>query len=113
MVNTCEPVIKIVMRERAKVVGLQERLEPKGTWAGARSQRYRLVDDKVPSVDSGYLTSHMLQQRNVETPYISHRRLIRADAVWGVRCGVGEWTSREAGRSVCGLEMSEEANAAL
>jgi len=57
---------------------------------------------QVPSVDSGYLTSQVLQLRNVETPYISRLRL-----------GVGEWAGREAGRSVCGLEMSEEANAAL
>jgi hypothetical protein len=44
----------------------------------------------------------MLQQRNVETPYITHRRL-----------GASEWTGREAGRSVCGLGMSEKANAVL
>jgi hypothetical protein len=53
-------------------------------------------------VDSRYLTSHMLQLRNVEIPYIPRRR-----------ASADEWASREADRPVCGLEMSEEAKAAL
>jgi hypothetical protein len=38
----------------------------------------------------------------VETPYVSRQRE-----------GVDEWVRREADRPMCGLEMSEEANAAL
>ena len=41
-------------------------------------------------------------RRNVETPYVSQRC---ASTV--------EWASRKADRSMCGLEMSEEAKAVL
>jgi hypothetical protein len=107
MVNTCEPAIKIVMRERAKVVVLGDplreiRLRPKrqcGSERGLNATASWIVN---PSVDSRYLTSHILQLRNVETPYASRARE-----------NVDEWTSREASRTACGLGMSEEANAAL
>ena len=106
MANTCEPVIKIVMRERAKVVALGDllrgiRLQPKrqcGSERGFNATASWIVN---PSVDSRCLTSHILQLRNVETPYAPRPRE-----------NVDEWTSRKAGRTACGLGMSEEAKAA-
>jgi hypothetical protein len=44
----------------------------------------------------------MLELRNVGTSYTSRRNL-----------GDGEWAGCKAGRPVCGIEMSEEANAVL
>ena len=106
MANICEPVIKIVMGRRAKVV--VPRI-PSGNEAPAkrqcRSERGLNAAASWTSnlpVDSRCLTSHILQLRNVETPYISRQRL-----------GAFGWTRREAGRPVCGLEMSEEAKAVL
>lgn len=98
MVNTCEPVVKIVMSN-----------EPK--WLTGSDQKVRRSEGGLSGaapwtahspVDSGHLTSHMLEVRNVGTSYTSRRSL-----------GDGEWAGRKAGRSVCGIEMSEKANAAL
>lgn len=103
MVNTCEPAIKIVKGERAKVVVLWEigssQKRQCGSERGLNDAASWMVN---PPVDSRYLTSHMLHERNVETPYTSRRRLC-----------AGEWARREARRSVCGLGMSEEAKATL
>ena len=107
MANTCEPVIKIVMRERAKVVVSEDRLReirlmPKGNVGQSAVLTLPPRGWRTPPVDSRCLTSHRLQLRNVETPYISRRRF-----------GADGWASRKADRSVCGLEMSEEAKAVL
>jgi hypothetical protein len=78
------------------------RLQPKrqcGSERGLNATASWIVN---PSVDSRCLTSHILQLRNVETPYASRSRE-----------NVDEWTSRKAGRTACGLGMSEEAKAAL
>ena len=99
MVNTCESAIKIVMAWRAKVV---VRLGPKWQRGSERGFNGAASWMMSPPVDSRHLTSHRLRTRNVETPNISHRRSI-----------VGEWACRKERRSVCGLEMSEEAKAVL
>ena len=106
-VNTSKPVIKIVMGKRAKVVVVRAfphemRLKPKGNAGRSAASTLPPRGQMTQPVDSGCLTSHILQLRNVETPYASRPR---DDA--------GEWASREARRPACGLGMSEEANAAL
>lgn len=98
MVNTCEPVVKIVMRNEPKwLTGSDQKVRG---WEGGLSDTAPWTAH--PPVDSGHLTSHMLELRNVGTSYISCPSL-----------GDGEWAGRKAGRSVCGIEMSEEANAVL
>lgn len=75
-------------------------------------------------VDSRYLPPHMLRVRNVETPYAScgHYGSRRGPQLpgapsppgaVGIAASVLGWERHEAGRSACGLEMSEEANAVL
>ena len=107
MANTCEPVIKIVMRERAKVVVSEDflremRLMPKGNVGRSAVSTLPPRGQRTHRSTSRCLTSHILQLRNVETPYASH---LRED--------VGEWASRKADRPVCEFEMSEEAKAVL
>jgi hypothetical protein len=98
MVNTCKPVVKIVMRNEPKwLTGSDQKV--RGSEGGLSGTAPWTVHSPV---DSGHLTSHMLELRNVGTSYTSRRSL-----------GDGEWAGCEAGRSVCGIEMSEEANAAL
>ena len=105
-VNTCEPAIKIVKANEPKWLSLPpgagNRLEPKG--AVGRSAVLTLPPRGrcAQPVDSRYLPPHMLRARNVETPYISRRG-----------ASLRRWERREAGRSVCGLGMSEEAKAVL
>ena len=104
--NTCEPVIKIVMTNEPKWLS---RGNSPGSQAHAKRQRGSEIGLNAtaswtsnPSVDSRCLTSHILQLRNVETPYAPRPR---EDA--------DEWGSREANRTACGLGMSEEAKATL
>ena len=106
MVNTCEPVIKIVTANEpkwlsprnivAKQARAKRRSESESGFNGAASWTNDLP------VDSRYLPSRILGERNVETPYSSCQRF-----------GAGEWVSRKASRSVCGFGMSEKAKAAL
>jgi len=100
MVNTCEPVIKIVMANEPKWL-LHWAQAKMAKWVGA-GLNGAVSWMKNPPVDSRYLTSHMLHERNVETPYASCRRF-----------GFGGWVRREARRSVCRFGMSEEAKAVL
>jgi len=94
MVNICEPVIKIVMRERAKVVVLWEIGSYQKVRGSERGFNGAASWTANPSVDSRYLTSHMLHERNVETPYISvgasapasGRAARRADRCAGLGC---------------------------
>jgi len=101
-VNTCESAIKIVMVNEPKWLSFGK----SGSSQNGNVGRHAVLNEiaswtSSPPVDSRHLPSHMLRTRNVETPYISRRH------------GAGEWAHRKARRSVCGLEMSEEANAAL
>ena len=71
MVNTREPVIKIVMGSELKWLSLR------GTGSGQKASRSERGFNAAASwttnlpVDSRYLTPRMLRERNVETPYIS------------------------------------------
>ena len=100
MVNTCEPVIKTVIADEPKwlLFGAQAKM---AKWVGGVLNGAASWTKNSP-VDSRYLTSHMLHERNVETPYTSLRRF-----------GADGWVRREAGRSVCRFGMSEEAKAVL
>ena len=76
-VNTCEPAIKIVTTNEPKWLSFQG---TGGSQARAKRQRgsERGFDGAAswtlnPPVDSRYLPPRMLQERNVETPYISCR----------------------------------------
>ena len=98
MVNTCKPVVKIVMRNEPKwLTGSDQKV--RGSEGGLSGTAPWTVHSPV---DSGHLPSHMLELRNVGTSYTSRRSL-----------GDSEWAGCKAGRSVCGIEMSEEANAVL
>ena len=73
MVNTCEPAIKTVSAQRAKVAVLRETARAKrqrGSECGFNGAASWMIH---PPVDSRYLSPHMLRKRNVETPYASRR----------------------------------------
>ena len=101
MVNTCESVIKTVMRERAKVVVRAACRTEIGS-----SQKVRRLESGfngaaswtlILPVDSGYLTSRKLHERNVETLYTSPRS--RGVSVpRGALIGVQVW---DVGKSEC------------
>ena len=72
MVNTREPAIKIVMGQGAKVAALARgSLQPKWHCGSERGLNGAASWTTHPPVDSRYLTPHVLQARNVETPYVS------------------------------------------
>ena len=98
-VNICESAIKIVISNEPKWLSGSGQKGQRGSERGFNVAASWMLN---PPVDSRHLTSHMLWTRNVETPYISHRRFI-----------VGEWACRKMHRSACGLEMSEKAKAVL
>ena len=103
MVNTCESAIKTVMENEPKWLSFGK----SGSGQNGNVGQYAVLNEIAswiasPPVDSRHLPSHRLRKRNVETPYRSRRCF-----------GAGEWTCRKAGRSRCGLGMSEEAKAVL
>ena len=70
-VNTCEPVIKIVMLNEPKRLSFGNGLRPKWQRGLERGLNAAASWTTDPPVDSRYLPPHMLRTRNVETPYIS------------------------------------------
>ena len=104
--NTCEPVIKVVMGSEPKWLPSRTsagiRLGPK--WQSGLERGFDAAASWTmdPPADNRCLPPHVLRERNVETPYASRGQ----DSASG-------WERREAGRTACGLGMSEEANAAL
>ena len=94
MVNICESVIKIVMPNEPKWLSFGKQAPAKrqrGSERGLNDAASWMVNSPV---DSRYLNSHMLQLRNVETPYVSLGALAprdgcaarQADRGAGLRC---------------------------
>ena len=97
MVNICESVIKIVTCNMPKrLTGMNQNGRWSGTGVATSPVRRRGATGRQRTPNPAYSG-----KRNVETPYISLSVFLRGKA------------NREGSRRVCGLEMSEEANAGL